>query len=65
VAAFTSEWVAAFTSEWVAGFVGIRRRKAEKLTEYGMQPFRGRKPANIEEPIEIEQTAPFTTNPTD
>lgn len=40
-------------------------RKAEKLTEYGMQPFRGRKPAQLDEPVEIEPPSPSKTHPSD
>ena len=39
-------------------------RRAEKLTEYGLQPFRGNKPAKTEEPIEVQQAASSTTTPT-
>jgi len=39
-------------------------RKAEKLTEYGLQPFRGNKSAKTEEPVEVQQPVPSTTTPT-
>jgi len=40
-------------------------RKAEKLVEYGLQPFRGNKPAKGEEPVETGEAAFSTTNPAD
>jgi hypothetical protein len=39
-------------------------RRAEKLTEYGVQPFRGNKTAKPEEPVELEPLASSTTTPT-
>jgi hypothetical protein len=37
-------------------------RSGEKLTEHGLQPFRGNKPAKPEEPV--EQPAPSAPTPT-
>lgn len=53
----------------IAAFLkaGLREhygRKAEKLTEYGLQPFRGFKTAKPEEPAEIEPSAPTSSTPT-
>lgn len=48
-----------------AGLRDHHGRGSEKLTEYGLQPFRGNKSATLEEPIEIEQPALSTTTPTD
>jgi hypothetical protein len=53
----------------IAAFLktGLREhhgRKAERLTEYGLQPFRGNKTAKLEEPAEAEPPAPDFPNPT-
>jgi predicted component of type VI protein secretion system len=47
----------------VAAFLkaGIRERygrTAEKLVEYGLQPFRGNKSAKLEKPVEVKPPAP-------
>ena len=53
----------------IAAFIkaGLRDhygRRAEKLAEYGLQPFRGNKSAQLEEPVEVQQPASSTTTPT-
>jgi len=58
----------------VAAFLkaGIRERfgrTAEKLVEYGLQPFRGKKTAKPEDPggpvVEVKATEPAPANPTE
>lgn len=39
-------------------------RGGEKLTEHGLQPFRGNKTAKPEEPVELESPAPASPTPT-
>ena len=39
-------------------------RSAEKLTEHGLQPFRGNKTAKPEEPVELKPPAPAFQTPT-
>ena len=50
----------------VASFIkaGLRERygrTAEKLVEFGLQPFRGNKSAKLEKPIEVKPPAPAPT----
>jgi len=44
--------LAAFIKAGLRDYYG---RKAEKLTEYGLQPFRGNKPVKLEEPVEAKK----------
>lgn len=53
----------------IAAFLksGLREhygRKAEKLTEYGLQPFRGNKAAKPEESVELDPPSPASSTPT-
>ena len=47
-----------------AGLRDHHGRDSEKLAEYGMQPFRGNKPAKSDEPVEVKQPASSKTTPT-